>query len=538
MFSTPTKNDAAPRRSSRINAVKAGVSPRIKASLDNVKAAISPKIKASINRVKAAVSPSNILDACRRVSRRTTAKAQSTSGMSTSLRKNIIKSPAFSDVPEGSAGKLRPDEVKQQLGECSRLDILRSRLLKINKCGSKVRDFKKDMEAVDAEDQANNNYEKPKQLVIKTVEPKIIVKPDPAYERYMHLVAKPEEGLVLPAKHKVLNDYFRAVDTVISLLYNRQEVVTSSKVHSAVQAMMKKNFSQDILAKIKTVFPEGYTFSQDKTKTILGNLEYSLVVNPCFQYKTSDPTHLKMTSVVLNERRNIFLNSLIQMIKVHHDKFISTLDEPVVPTDNLKRWHPEFDLAEVPDVELSSLPQPPADEKFDNAVDVLSKAMDIFSLGAGESNATALEPKQKIVTDQAPKVNSALKGISSSLIEKIRAREAARASLSALSKSKSQSKELDMLTRLPEVARILRNTFITERKVALPWEMMVNKVSATFSATIHDRDVDGHLHRLIKESPGWLTVCKVSSGTYLKINKAMDVNDIIETLKSLIKSKQ
>lgn len=594
MASTPTT-----RRSSRINAsintVKDAVSPKIKSSVNNVTAAVSPKIRESFNRVKAAVSPSNVLESCRRVSRRVAEGRQhninserETAGRHDSIKSvnNPYKSTTSSDIKSDfpaavspsnildtcrrvsrrvTAGKpqskltennnndeltkindikseshvkLGPEEVKQQLGTCRRLDILRSRLVKINKCDSKVKSFKKEVELADTCEPSKGFAKGTKQVRRIVDNENNIIEKDPAYERYTHLVAKPEEGLVLPAKLKVLNDYFRAVDTVISLLHNRQETITFTKIQSAVQEMMKKNFSQDILAKIKTVFPDAYIYRQDKTKNLLGNFEYNLAVSPSFQYKSSETTYSKMTSADLNERKNMFFNSLILIIKTHHDKFLGSLDEPVVIKDGLKRWHPEFDLSEIPDVELSSLPQPPEVEKLDSAVDVLSRAMDIFSLGPGESKAISVQQKQETSVVPTPKVDAALKGVSSSLLEKIRAREAARASQSAMLKSKDQCKELDLLKRLPEVARILRNTFITEKKVALPWETMVNKVSATFSSSIYDREVDEHLHRLVKETPGWLTVCKVSSGTYLKINKNIDVNNIIKLLCDLIKLKQ
>ena len=245
------------------------------------------------------------------------------------------------------------------------------------------------MEPDDVDYQFNNNYEKHKQVtIIKSSETKPYAKLDLAYERYMNLVAKPEEGLVLPDKHKVLNDYFRAVDTVISILYNRQEVSTFSKVQSHVQEMMKNNFSCDILGQIKTVFPEAYIFRQDKIKTRMGNFEYNLVVTPYIQYKASASKQLKMSSAVLSERRYIFLTSLIQIIKVHHATFLATLNEPVFPMGELKSWHSEFDLTKVPDVEVSSLPQASESDKF-------------------ESSSISLESNQDIVSELTLKVNLA-----------------------------------------------------------------------------------------------------------------------------------
>lgn len=62
----------------------------------------------------------------------------------------------------------------------------------------------------------------------------------PAFERYHHLVEKPSEELVLPFKYRFVKEVFRAVDTVVSLLHNRQEVITYSKLKPAVQEMLRK----------------------------------------------------------------------------------------------------------------------------------------------------------------------------------------------------------------------------------------------------------------------------------------------------------
>lgn len=40
---------------------------------------------------------------------------------------------------------------------------------------------------------------------------------------------------------------------------------------------------------------------------------------------------------------------------------------------NIKRWHPEFPLEDVPDVEAAALPQPPEVDKLETARDVLGE---------------------------------------------------------------------------------------------------------------------------------------------------------------------
>lgn len=62
----------------------------------------------------------------------------------------------------------------------------------------------------------------------------------PAYQRYHTLAQDVPPGLSLPYKYKVLAEMFRSMDTIVSMLFNRLETVTFSKVKQGVQEMMRK----------------------------------------------------------------------------------------------------------------------------------------------------------------------------------------------------------------------------------------------------------------------------------------------------------
>ena len=66
-------------------------------------------------------------------------------------------------------------------------------------------------------------------------------KPAPAYERYGHLAREGPPLLALPGKYQRLLTVFQGADTVVSMLYNRQEVITFSKLQAAVQSMTRKS---------------------------------------------------------------------------------------------------------------------------------------------------------------------------------------------------------------------------------------------------------------------------------------------------------
>lgn len=55
--------------------------------------------------------------------------------------------------------------------------------------------------------------------------------------------------------------------------------------------------------------------------------------------------------------------------------FLASLNPPIiVPDDKLTRWHPRFNVDEVPNIKPGDLPQPPQTEKLTTAQEVLDKA--------------------------------------------------------------------------------------------------------------------------------------------------------------------
>ncbi|XP_076056063.1 chromatin licensing and DNA replication factor double parked [Oratosquilla oratoria] len=513
-----------------------------------------------------------------------------------SAKKKLIMEP---DFPQNSGteksqneGKkqLTPAEIKERLGRCGRLDELRAKLLKVNQCGERLQQFRSNFIENTRETSALNASPKkgtvhpqlkkfssldvdvpisPIKSPIKT--PRKTPNKTPSFKKYHHLIEKPSGTLLLPYKYKFINEVFRAVDTVASLMHNRHEVITYSKLKPAVQEMMKRAFSEKYLGQIKSVFPMAYIFKQERKKNLGGHgsrqegEDHQLTVAVNMKYKKSPAgcnlmeklddgflgslpkfEYRKMDSVVIVERRNIFHNALIEILKQHHKEFLESLDPPIIDSlDNIRRWHPDFPLEDVPDVEVSDLPQPPNIEKFNTARLVLDKAKDMISANpklerAVKEAAEKSMPKtqeEEVAVTAPPNLNTALKGVSLSLLEKIRAREAAKATRE-MTRSNTETREIEILSRLPEIARIIRNIFVTEKKAALPWEMVAAKISSSSSSMLAPSEVDKHLHMLIKEVPGWCTQHKVRAGLFLKIDKTQELSSVITKLESIIRERR
>ncbi|XP_053548905.1 DNA replication factor Cdt1 [Bombina bombina] len=375
----------------------------------------------------------------------------------------------------------------------------------------------------------------------------------PAYQRFHTLAQDTPPGLSLPYKYKLLAEMFRSMDTIVSMLFNRSETITFSKVKQGVQDMMRKQFEERNVGQIKTVYPTAYRFRQEKNiptfKDGVKKTDYQLTVEPLVKAEDKLDGRLQLTVTRLLERRRTFNKNLTNIVKHHHKVFLSTLSPPmVVPDEKLTRWHPRFNVDEVPDVVSAELPLPPYVEKITTAQDVLSKARGMMTpkmekalanlaLRTAENGVVQQTPVEPAKPAQPTAPSNALKGVSQSLLERIRAKEAQKLQ-SMMTRRPQQEERLLMMSRLPELARILRNVFVAEKKPALTIEVTCNRMTVSYRSSMTAGEMEKHLGLLSELLPDWLGVHPVRSDTYYKLNKSMDLNLILERLAKKMKEEE
>lgn len=374
----------------------------------------------------------------------------------------------------------------------------------------------------------------------------------PAYQKYHTLATVSTPSLVLPYKYKILVDIFHCTDMVVSLLHNRQETCTFSKLKNSVQEMTKKNFTISHLGQLKTVFPYAYIFQQDKDRNNNNsekshNSSYHLTISPNFQYKEqynsngfieSPQSFQIMNATCLLERRNIFYDNILHIVKMHHESFLENLNPPILVSKNqIACWHPSFPIDQVPDIAISSLPEPPDMKKYSTAQDVFKLIKDKVTERVGNALQCVIEKHKDLdsVTNSKDIMQTGvLKGVSQALIDKIRAREAARIK-KMITRNPDEERKIEMLTRLPEMINILRNYFITERKAALSIEEASKKLSDSYHCPISIEDIEQHLQLMVESLPEWITIITIRKGSYIKIDKNKNINIIKEKINNLIK---
>ncbi|XP_061499430.1 DNA replication factor Cdt1 isoform X2 [Anopheles gambiae] len=408
----------------------------------------------------------------------------------------------------------------------------------------------------------------------------------PAYQRFHNLVEAGVPTLQLPFKYRSLLELFKCTDTVCSMLHNRKEQITFKKLKPAVQRMARKNFFESHLAQIYSLFPDAFTLSQEMTKnygSATKHETYQLVIRPNIADAPEEPgrkaaeddfirtnTKPAVNSQSLLERYQHFRRLLLERTKDAHQAFLQTLDPPLnIDRSKIVRWHVDFDLENCPDIEKAELPQPPNVERFSSARDVLSTARNLFSCGTpmeralarleekkkqdaavatrgGTPQPTTTEPEDKkppigIKTEKVsttPNTSTALlsdpaeqmlKNVPKALLEKIRAKQAAKA-LEQMVRRPSQEKEAMKYSRLPEIARHLRNVFVTERKNVLPLETPVVKIENSYRGKLTLQELEEHIRMIAQLVPFWLTLPEVRKVKYAKIAKDCDLAKVIDVL--------
>lgn len=392
----------------------------------------------------------------------------------------------------------------------------------------------------------------------------------PAYQRFQTL-AEPTTSsittLPLPYKYRCLAEIFRCVESICAMFYNRKETITFKKLKPAVQRMLRKNFTEKHLAQIKYLYPDSYTFEQRKMLNPGSHTKhdyYQLIICPNVQPQTKrtvgdddngSADNTQMNPHVIIERQQKLNGILLDRVREEHDRFLKNLETPLnIPKEKIRRWHQEFDLESCPEILSADLPQPPNMEKFSSAKDILSTARNLFNCatpmeraierfeaakddgpGAADAVATAPAPDTPTTATKGPTaaedaMAKALKGVPKALLEKIRAKQAAR-QYEAMTRRPSQDAEAAKYGRLPDLAKYVRNIFVTESKGVLELDKVLAKLENSFRERLPRDELKELLQLLAKEAPnGWLSFHYIRKTDFVKINRLTNLNDIVKEL--------
>ncbi|KAH6946984.1 hypothetical protein HPB50_016407 [Hyalomma asiaticum] len=446
----------------------------------------------------------------------------------TSVRKRLL----LHDVDEADITKTDTTQPPSLLEETKKPGILskqapdktenlKSSIMKKLMASGKLQELQGRLKAIDSAQVALNKLQAAKQNQEQAAK-------SPAYERFHHLIDSQATGLALPCSYKELAEIFRCCDTIVSMLFNRKEVCTFEKLKRSVEEMSKKSFSKAKLGQITAIFPDAYTLNHEKLQQRgLADSGYHLVVAPRLPPENSEV----LTAAHLLQRRKHFNSCLISSVKMHHEKFLQSLDPPVkVDAGDLTRWHPKFTLDSVPPICPTPLPESPLKKSCTSAQDMLDKVKG--RLGERiEKALLSLNADQRAAANTLPSHSNSvgstcLKGISEDLLARIRERESFKL-VREMTLRPEDEKERAELAKLPEFIRITRSHFLAEQKAAILKDDLVQKIRESFSSIQAVAEVESLIVLASKVLPDWFKVLTIRRGTFVKIVKETDINGLV-----------
>ena len=390
--------------------------------------------------------------------------------------------PAISNAKKLAEKKITPDQIKSKLGN-AKLQDLRSLLSGIEGSKLKAEAARKRPSPVKTLrpditlelDIASTPHQSP----VKVVKTPVKASPRklPAYQRYHTLSQPVNRTLPLPLTYSRLLEVFRSTDTVVSMMFNKRERITLARLAKNTTDIMNKKWTVEHLRKMICVFPQSYKLSWRSNRMRPDIME--LVVEPNMNYKRdlmsmfdeTQPGEKQMTAATLVERRDMFRNGLVDIVKDYHEEFLGSLDPPITADrTKLTKWHKDFDVDVLPDIDLANLPLHPDAAKIQGP-DLADKAeylkvnpklsdvlLDINKAQTDHTYPVPPSPSKILFSpqkSQASPMKSGLEGLNPSLIAKIRAKEAAKAKLE-MTRSEEKLQKIATLRKLPRLARLVK----------------------------------------------------------------------------------
>lgn len=269
---------------------------------------------------------------------------------------------------------------------------------------------------------------------------------------------QPSEDLPLPKEYSELASYFRKLDELVAIKFNRNQAISVRAIKEDVQNAMRRPLTDVQLQQIRCVLPTAYDFTWEAKKDSRGRPtpDFELHLSPRLNDDTAQPKPERMSPRDLVERQKMFNHCLLTIVQDHHQDFLKS-QNIVLENSQIHRWYKDFDVnAYCPSIDQLDYPcKPHVDSPERDPQAMLAKIT-----GLNQSVEKALkrvvdmtpvkaEPKTpvtKAVEDEI-KLNPALRDLPPHLLAKIKAQERDRR-IREMTMDKTKQKEIEMLEEL------------------------------------------------------------------------------------------
>lgn len=132
-------------------------------------------------------------------------------------------------------------------------------------------------------------------------------------------------------------------------------------------------------------------------------------------------------------------------------------------------------------------------------------------------------------SDSAKKINDGpLKGISTSLLEMVRAKEAASKLLTP-----QQERNRDLIGIAPELARIIPTVFTASKREVMPYDKIIDNCCKSLKMNYTSKTIDDCVSLMVDSiTPDWISVVTITRGKFMRLNKdKYSIPQLLEAIK-------
>lgn len=192
-------------------------------------------------------------------------------------------------------------------------------------------------------------------------------------------------------------------------------------------------------------------------------------------------------------KRSTTIRELFQSVHQQHDEESTTEKKPQQQDEELA-------------TPILFTPSPrPLD--FETTSNLISRSTTTANTTTSTPIATTDKVGQKIVSGP-------LKGLSTSLLDIIKAKEAA-----AAATSPEIERKRELLGIAPEIVRIVPTIFVASKKEVIPYDRVVDKCHKGLRSNYSSTTIIECLDLLDKVAPEWVTIVTISRGKFMRLNK-------------------
>ncbi|OTF79605.1 DNA replication factor Cdt1-like protein [Euroglyphus maynei] len=462
------------------------------------------------------------------------------------LKSKAIEKSSESVATESSINEtplMKADDIKERLRSCKNLSKLKEQLVSINNCAEKIRQFKEmkikyqqnvgspvKSSPIKMSPRKTTIFGSPmKALIPSPIKPRNLFGSSPKTPSKKNSDDPTELDLPLPIPFKRLMDLFKIIDYNSWRMHKRQEVCTFDKMKQVVEDSTHRTFTLDVMLKILTVMKQNPRF----------HLAWELYAGRCKLVLTPiyDQNSLKCLNSIgtLLEREKEFHRHLLELTRVEHLKFLSQMNLHLNDDERIFRWHPMFRLDSIPDIkpDYALLPGKPIGSSINNNTTKKSTILDYFGPKTPSESSKAKSSNDKNNNENGDggknKIESGLlKGISSDLLNKVRAKEAAKAAR-LMRRPPEKDREIRMLSKLIDVSRIIYDCFLGSSIRSIEKEDLVQRISTSMPMTISESR--RHLEYLCKfdldvVGTKWCKVIPLQNAQYIQIDSNYPLADL------------